>query len=100
MRPRHRRADLARLSTRNLALTLALTVSRTENNHNTMGGTHGEIRGKSKADVCAKYSALVKQASNVFGDHYPDAKHKKVCHKLMEQDPNTEDWVLRYHLHT
>ena len=65
-----------------------------------MGGTRDEIRGKSKAEVYAKYSALVEQTKHIFGDQYPDAKHKKVCHKLMEQDPNTGDWVLRYHFHT
>ena len=65
-----------------------------------MGGTFGEIRGISKIDVYLKYVEEVESWGDTFGDRHPDQKYKKRCKELMVQDPETGEWVLRYHLHT
>ncbi|HTX22443.1 MAG TPA: hypothetical protein VMD27_11400 [Candidatus Aquilonibacter sp.] len=65
-----------------------------------MGSVHGEIRGESKIDVYLKYVDEIKKWDGVFDEHFPDAKYKKVCKNLMEQDPNSGEWVLRYRFHT
>lgn len=65
-----------------------------------MGGTSGEVRGKSKPEVYAKYAQMAVESYDTFGDQTPVAKNKKVCKSLMEQDPETGEWVLRYHWHT
>ena len=64
-----------------------------------MGSIHGEIRGKSKIEVYLKYVDEIKKWDG-FNEHFPDAKRKKVCKNLMEQDPDSEEWVLRYRFHT
>jgi len=54
-----------------------------------MGGAYGEVRGATK-----------KEATDREGSWYPDPAHKKDCKEEMERDPNTGEWVLRYHWHT
>ena len=61
-----------------------------------VGGMNSEIRGKSKAGAYRKYAAAVDREGQNFLDHNPDAKHKKLCKSLMQQDPETGEWVLRY----
>ena len=61
-----------------------------------MGGVTGEIRGKSKIEVYLKYCDLAE--NEFFPRRIPDPKDKKGCKKEMVQDPETEEWVLRYHL--
>jgi hypothetical protein len=63
-----------------------------------MGGTHGEVRGKSKIKVYLKYQELVE--NTFFENKIPDPRYKKYCKQTMEWDPETEEWVLFYRLHT
>jgi hypothetical protein len=65
-----------------------------------MGGFRGEVRGESKIEVYIKYVAEIKRWGGTFNSHDPDAKYKKVGKNLMEQDPSSGEWVLRYHFHT
>jgi hypothetical protein len=65
-----------------------------------MGSIHGEIRGESKIETYLKYVDEIKKWGGTFNEHFPDAKYKKVCKNLMEQDPKSEEWVLRYRFHT
>ena len=64
-----------------------------------MGGTYGEIRGKSKIETYLKYEELT---SGFYEDwsHWPNPKNKKGCKKQMVEDPDTGEWVLQYHMHT
>jgi len=63
-----------------------------------MGGTYGEIRGRSKIDVYLEYTELIENGPMESG--IPDPQYKKYCKKMMEWDPDTEEWVLHYRLHT
>jgi len=63
-----------------------------------MGGVNGEIRGKSKIDVFLKYQEIGR--NEMFETRIPDPDHKKKCKASMEWDSESEEWVLRYHLHT
>jgi hypothetical protein len=63
-----------------------------------MGGTYGEIRGQSKIEVYLEYLEMTKDT--IFETKIPDPEYKKHCKNLMVQDPETEEWVLHYHLHT
>ena len=65
-----------------------------------MGGTVGEVRGRSKAEVYYRYRELVDDFGDTFLDRYPDPNGKRECKRLIVQDPDTGDWVLHYHLHT
>jgi hypothetical protein len=65
-----------------------------------MGSFRGQIRGISKIDVYLKYVAEIKKWNGTFNSHNPDAKYKKVCKNLMEQDSESGEWILRYHFHT
>lgn len=65
-----------------------------------MGGTNGEVRGRSKAETYQKYAELVEGFGDIFQEHHPDPKYKKRCKELMVEDPEAGEWVLRYHLHT
>ena len=66
-----------------------------------MGGVHGEIRGKSKAEVYYKYVELVEQTKEMMGTCIPDPKYKKSLKKEnIVMDPETGEWVLLYRLHT
>ena len=62
-----------------------------------MGGVTNAIWGKSKIDVYLQYAELTEDWD---GSAHPDPKCKKYCKSQMIQDPNTGEWVLRYHLHT
>lgn len=65
-----------------------------------MGGTRGEVRGKSKVETYLKYVDLVEGYGDTFPDRIPDPAHKKHCKREMVLDPQTEEWVLYYRLHT
>jgi hypothetical protein len=65
-----------------------------------MGGTHGEVRGRSKIEAYLNYVELIEGFGAVFNDHFPDAKRKKACKNLMTLDPESGEWILRYHFHT
>ena len=65
-----------------------------------MGGTYGEIRGDSKIEVYLNYVEEVERLGDIFLSRYPDPKHKKVCKKSIDWDPDAGEWVLYYHLHT
>ncbi len=65
-----------------------------------MGGTSGEVRGRSKIDAYLKYAGEVEGFGDTFQDHDPDPRDKKLCKRLMVQDPETGEWVLSYRLHT
>jgi len=62
-----------------------------------MGGTFGQVSGKSKIDAYLQYQEI---AENWDGSAHPDPKSKKFCKSQMELDPETGEWVLHYHLHT
>lgn len=63
-----------------------------------MGGNNGEIRGPSKIEVYLEYLDMTEDS--IFETKIPDPKNKKHCKRVMVQDPETEEWVLHYHLHT
>ena len=67
---------------------------------NTVGGVSGEVRGKSKIETYLKYVVLVDEQQSFFEEQSPNPKHKKVCKAAMVQDPDTGEWILRYHLHS
>lgn len=63
-----------------------------------MGGTNGEVRGQSKIEVYLEYVEMTEDT--IFETKIPDPTYKKYCKKMMVQDPETEEWVLSYHLHS
>lgn len=65
-----------------------------------MGGLRGEVRGRSKIGAYVSYVKQIERWGGTFNSHDPDGKKKKLCKSLMEQDPETGEWVLRYHFHT
>ena len=65
-----------------------------------MGGMTDEVRGPAKIETYLKYAELVDGYGDTFQSHNPDPKNKKLCKSLMEQDPETGEWVLSFHLHT
>ena len=65
-----------------------------------MGGMSGEVRGQSKIDTYLKYVDEVEGFGDMFQDHSPSPRNKKLCKGLMVQDPDTGEWVLHFHLHT
>ena len=62
-----------------------------------MGGHRGKIKGRTKIEVYLAYCEIVED--NPLPDATPDPQYKKLCKNLMEQDPETEEWVLHYYLH-
>ncbi len=62
-----------------------------------MGGTCGQVSGKSKIDVYLQYA---EKTEDWVGSAHPDPKYKKFCKAQMIKDPETGEWVLHYHLHT
>ncbi len=65
-----------------------------------MGGMSGEVRERSKIDAYLNYAEQVEGFGDTFQDHAPDPRNKKLCKRLMVQDPDTGEWVLYFHLHT
>lgn len=65
-----------------------------------MGGTRGQVRGKSKIETYLAYVDLVEANAETFLDRNPDPAFKKFCKHEMVQDVETGEWVLHYHLHT
>ena len=65
-----------------------------------MGGMNGDVRRRSKAETYVAYAEMVEGFGEMFQTHIPDPAHKKECKRRMVQDPDTEEWVLHYHLHT
>ena len=65
-----------------------------------MGGQSGETRGKSKIEAYLEYERLIEKVGEIFLSQNPNPKNKKLCKKLMMWDPDTEEWVLYYRLHT
>lgn len=65
-----------------------------------MGGTVGEVRGKSKIEAYAKYVDLVDEVGGTFQDRIPDPIYKKHTKRQMVQDQDTGEWILHYRLHT
>ncbi|MBD3253677.1 MAG: hypothetical protein GF383_01215 [Candidatus Lokiarchaeota archaeon] len=63
-----------------------------------MGGVTDEIRGKSKIEVYLKYRSIT--MDDIFNTRIPDPEKKKECKRQMVWDPNTEEWVLHFYLHT
>ncbi len=60
----------------------------------------GEVRGPSKIDAYLNYAEQVEGLGDTFQSHDPDPRNKKLCKRLMVQDPGTGEWVLHIHLHT
>ena len=65
-----------------------------------MGGTSGEVRRQSKIEAYLKFAEEVEGFGETFQEHNPDPRNKKLCKRLMVQDPVTGEWVLHFHLHT
>jgi hypothetical protein len=65
-----------------------------------MGGTRGEVRGKSKIETYLNYVEETEPLEDLFTDMYPDPRYKKLCKSYMVWDPDAGEWVLSYHLHT
>lgn len=65
-----------------------------------MGGTGGEIRGKTKLATYKKFRKTVnRQRVEESTGLYMDAGlgTKQDLYQKMKKDPTTGDWVLRYH---
>ena len=62
-----------------------------------MGGMSGEARGKSKIETYLEYKRIAE--SDMWADRDPPL-NKKICYKKMVQDPEAEEWVLHFHVHT
>ena len=65
-----------------------------------MGGTTGEVRGKSKIEAYLRYVEIIDAHGETFLTQYPKPHNKKGCKREMVQDPETGEWVLYYRLHT
>ncbi|TIW25871.1 MAG: hypothetical protein E5V81_06845 [Mesorhizobium sp.] len=65
-----------------------------------MGGTSGEVRGKSKVETYLKYFDLCAGIGSMMEGRNPDPAFKKYTKRQMVQDSETGEWVLYYHLHT
>ena len=65
-----------------------------------MGGMTDEVRGPSKIAAYLKYAELVDAHGDTFQSHNPDPDNNKLCKRLMNQDPETGEWVLCFRLHT
>lgn len=63
-----------------------------------MGGLVDEVRGKSKIETYLRYKEVAE--NEMFTTRIPNPVNKKLCKKSMVWDPNTEEWVLHFHLHT
>ncbi len=59
-----------------------------------MGGSLGSVRGRSKIEAYLAYLDVAYALNSAD----PDPKYKKQCKREMVQDPETEEWVLHYHL--
>jgi hypothetical protein len=64
-----------------------------------MGGTSGEIRGRSKVETYLKYADFCEGIGSMMEDRNPDPAFKKYTKRQMVQAPETGEWVLYYHLH-
>jgi len=65
-----------------------------------MGGTGGEIRGKTKLEVYKRFRAEVNRAEiEAATGLYMDAGigTKPELYRKMGKDPETGEWVLYYH---
>ena len=65
-----------------------------------MGGMTDQVRGQSKIETYLRYVEEVEGYGDLFQEHDPNPRNKKLCKKLMVQDPYTGEWVLHFHLHT
>ena len=63
-----------------------------------MGGTYGDIRGQSKIEVYLEYLKMTEDI--LFETKIPNPEYKNHCKRVMVGDPETEEWVLDYYLHT
>ena len=63
-----------------------------------MGGVTDEIRGHSKTDVYTEYVDRTEGLDDWSID--PDPNDEEACMAEMEQDPDSGEWVLRFHAHT
>ena len=74
-------------------------IGRTVFGHiSAMGGMSGEVRGKSKIDAYLHY--LRETEGYEDWTSLPNPRHKKACKREMVWDPEAEEWVLHYHLHS
>jgi hypothetical protein len=64
-----------------------------------MGGTNGEIRGKTKSEVYRGYrEQAAKWEEAQDGDCIPDPADKLECYEKMRKVDS--EWLLSYHFHT
>ena len=63
-----------------------------------MGGSIGEVRGRSKIETYLEYESLIEKGSEGSWDPRPAAK--KECKRQMRKDPDTGEWILAYRFHT
>lgn len=63
-----------------------------------MGGLNGEVRGRTKIEAYLEYQKIAE--NDLFTTKIPDPKNKKECKRIMVWDPDAEEWVLHYHMHT
>jgi hypothetical protein len=64
-----------------------------------VGGVLGEVRGKNKGECAARFLELRDEQFEGF-TFSPSTRSKRTLKTLMEQDPETGEWVLTYHAHT
>lgn len=64
-----------------------------------MGGMHGEIRGLNKGE-CAELFLELRDGTLKHWSIDPNTRSKRELKTMMEQDPDTGEWVLAYYAHT
>ena len=64
-----------------------------------MGGITGEVRGQNKGECAERFQELLDEQL-VGWSVWPSTRSKRELKALMEQDPNTGEWVLLDRAHT
>ena len=65
-----------------------------------MGGTGGEVRGKNKGECVERFLELRNSETFDGWSWEPWTRSKRDLKKLTEQDPQTGEWVLKWHAHS
>ena len=64
-----------------------------------MGGVRGEVRGQNKGECVDRFQELLQEELEGWSV-WPSTRSRRELKKLMEQDSEPGEWVLRYYAHT
>ena len=64
-----------------------------------MGGRYGEVHSLNKGECAELFLELRDETLKDWSVH-PNTRSKRELKKMMEQDPNTSEWVLEHCVHT